>query len=127
MAELNGLPGTPPAPALVARFFDGFDFNQSARLRFVYILPLARGPMPNGHTCQCSRFCFEQAVSCLRLALLNFSPEHRGMFIRMSDEWKRYAQRCGGRRELWMSWCERETESVGKLSCGEATPDGMAV
>lgn len=56
---------------------------------------------------ECSHHCFHQAFDCLRLARLRFSPGHRAVFVRMAKHWKDHAKRCGGRRDLWQSWCYR--------------------
>jgi len=50
---------------------------------------------------QCSRFCFGQAHSCLKLARFHLSPWHRHRFIQMARDWKRFAERCGGQRGMW--------------------------
>jgi hypothetical protein len=52
---------------------------------------------------ECSRFCFDQARSCLKIAQLKVSPAHRAMFIRMANEWEAFSQYCNGRAEKLVS------------------------
>jgi hypothetical protein len=63
--------------------------------------------MGNRSKFQCSQFCFDRALSCLKLARLNL-PTQRSMFIRMAANWKDYAMRCGGRPDVPILWCEKK-------------------
>ena len=67
---------------------------------------MTSGPPMDGSRFQCSRFCFDQARSCLKIAQMKISPSHQDMFARMASEWESFARYCNGRAEKLVSWCK---------------------
>lgn len=64
--------------------------------------------MPQNGIHRCSRYCLEQAASCLKMARLNSSPGHNETFSRLAAQWNQMAENCGGRLNQWAAWCRKQ-------------------
>lgn len=67
--------------------------------------------VPDSGPHECSRYCLEQAASCLKMARLNISPAHRHTFMRLAAQWNQIAKKCGGQLQQWAQGCHNKPDS----------------